>query len=273
MGLSGKYRLSKSFIITIWLEILLEFSWKWVLYQQKAIFCWPVHCLQGIYYGNKISNSSPKITGSTNAYLSRWYLDCNRVRRALKVACLGYRSSVKGKHKNMVFRSYLTFSAIHSRYTAHPLAKWAKSMSGNYACWDFFFLLPFLSNVMERDLHLFPSPNEMEQKRRRESHSSAAHGAIWTPLCWGMQDQHKQRQPWPRKIKRERSGDKMICFSTEYVSAREVSYAFETLVAFQLLFHKLSSSPLEVLQSCSTAFLVGLSRKLVKRNHDFMAKA
>lgn len=120
MGLAGKYRLNKSFIITIWLEILLEFSWKWVLYQQKAIFCWPVHCLKGIYYGNKISNSSPKITGSTNAYLSRWYLDCNWVGRALKAACLGYRSSVKGKglvvlhkHKNILFHSHLTFSAVH----------------------------------------------------------------------------------------------------------------------------------------------------------------
>lgn len=155
MGLSGKYRLSKSFIITIWLEILLEFSWKWVLYQQKAIFCWPVHCLKGIYYGNKISNSSPKITGSTNAYLSRWYLDCNWVRRALKAACSGYRSSVKGKglvvlgkHKNIVFHSYLTFSAIHSRCTAHPLAKWAcTNISGNYAYFSFFFF--FISIVMQ----------------------------------------------------------------------------------------------------------------------------
>lgn len=157
MGLSGKYRLNKSFIITIWLEILLEFSWKWVLYQQKAIFCWPVHCLKGIYYGNKISNSSPKITGSTNAYLSRWYLDCNWVGRALKAACLGYRSSVKGKglvvlgkHKNVMFHSYLTFSAAHSRCIAHPLAKWVcTNTSENYAvCLGVFSPLFFLSIAM-----------------------------------------------------------------------------------------------------------------------------
>lgn len=203
MGLSGKYRLSKSFIITIWLEILLEFSWKWVLYQQKAIFCWPVHCLKGIYYGNKISNSSPKITGSTNAYLSRWYLDCNWVRRALKAACLGYRSFVKGKglvvfgkYKNIVFHSYLTFWAIHNRCTEHPLTKWAyTNTSGNYVCWVFIFCFFFFShsNVMERDINLSPSPNGWsEQKRQRESHTYSS--STWShsnPICWGMQHQHK----------------------------------------------------------------------------------
>lgn len=155
MGLSGKYMLSKSFIITIWLGILPEFSWKWVLYQQKAIFCWPVHCLKGIYHGNKISNSSPKITGSTNAYLSRWYLDCNWVRRALKAAYLGYRSSVKGrglvvlgKHKNIAFHSYLTFSATQSRCIVHPLVKWTHTnLLGNDASCFFFHYFLFVFSL------------------------------------------------------------------------------------------------------------------------------
>lgn len=82
---------------------------------------------------------------------------------------------------------------------------------------------------MKGEINLSPYLNDwLEWRKQRESHALTAQRAIWTPLSWEMQYQHHLRDSIdPGKQKGERSGGKMICFTTDEGSVREVSCVLE----------------------------------------------